>query len=223
MHPIAFRDYLWEVRKYMALTSGTKAHEEAFADLCEKLPDADIFDPQVKKWERVVLVCLLASLVGFVSLIVLCAVTAHNGQELFTPIQRKIAFGLLALFLLPEIPMLYAHFHGKRLAKTFMEREIRSFGERLCRLSDEEFGRVWALLNSDPEYFYGDEPPTPGDCCGCYECGYIFPADAPGLNWAENIPDCPRCHSPFLVCGTAEVPATAETVALIRNLLFEEK
>lgn len=223
MHPIAFRDYLWEVRKYMSLTPGTKAHKEAFDDLCEKLPDPEIFDAQVKKWERIKLISLLMSLAGFISLIILCALTAHNGQELFTPIQGKIAFGLLALFLLPEIPMLYAHFHGKRLAKAFMEREIRRFGERLNRLSDEQFSRIWKLLNSDPEYFYGDEPPEPCDTCGCYECGYIFPADAPGLNWAENIPSCPRCDSPFLAYGTAEIPVEEEILLLIQNLLFEEK
>ena len=223
MHPIAFRDYLWEVRKYLTLTPGTKAHKEAFHDLCEKLPDADTFDPQVKKWERITLICALLTLVGFISLIVLCALTAHRGQELFTPIQRRIAFGLLALFLLPEIPMLYAHFHGKHLAKAFMEREIHLFGEQLNRLSDEQFSRVWELLNSDPEYFYGDEPPESDDRCGCYECGHIFPADAPGLNWAEDIPSCPHCDSPFLACGTANVPVEEETFLLIHNLFFEEK
>ena len=64
MHPIAFRDYLWEVRKYLTLTPGTKAHKEAFHDLCEKLPDADTFDPQVKKWERITLICALLLLLA---------------------------------------------------------------------------------------------------------------------------------------------------------------
>lgn len=223
MPPIIFRDYLQEVRGYMRLTPGTKAHKDAFVDLCKKLPDADAFDPQVKKWDRIKLICLLMSLAGFISLIILCLVTAHHGQELFTPTQRKTGFGLLALFLLPEIPMVYAHSHEEQLAKAFWESEIQRFGKHLSLLSDEEFTRVWNLLNNDPEYIYGDEPPVPGDRCGCCECGHVFPADAPVLNPAEDFPDCPLCHSPYLVFGTSEIPVEEETLSRIHNLLFEEK
>lgn len=223
MHPIAFRDFLPEVREFLALAPGTKAYKEALADFCQKLPDAETFDPQVKKWERIVNICLLISLIGFVSLIVLCIVTACRGQKLFSPAQRKLAFALMALFLIPEIPMLYANWRKEHLAKAVIDREIRRFGEALNQLSDAQFSRVQALLNSDPEYFYGDEPPAPGDACGCFECAYIFPADSPGLNWAEDIPSCPRCDSPFLVYGTAEIPADEETLNLIHNLFFEEK
>lgn len=221
MPPIAFRDYLQEVQEYMSLAPGTKAHRKVFHDLRQSLPDAETFDPQVKKWERIVCICLLASLIGFVSLIVLCIVTACRGQELFSPAQRKLGFVLLALFLIPEIPMLYANRRKERLVKAVIDREIRRFGEALNQLSDEQFSRVQALLNSDPEYFYGDEPPMPGDTCGCCECRHIFPAD--DADWYEDIPNCPHCDSCFLVYGTAELPVEEETLSLIHNLLFEEK
>ena len=223
MHPIAFRGYLHEIREYMALIPGTRAYRKALAALCKDFPDPEDFDPQVKKWDRIVPVCLLASLLGFVSLLILCIVTSHQGRELFTPTQRKLAFAFAALFFIPEIPMICAELRKKHLARAFMEREIRSFGERLNLLSDEQFARIQTLLFNHPRYYYGDEPPMPGDTCGCYECGYIFPADNPKWDWAEGLLSCPRCDSPFLVYGTAEVYVDEETIQLIHNLFFEEK
>lgn len=223
MHPIAFRDYLKDIREYMTLAPGTKEHKNAFSDLCERLPDAETFDPLVKKWDRIVVTCLLISLIGFVSLTVLCLIAFHQAQQLFSPVQKKICLGLLALFFIPEIPMIYANMRKKQLSKAVMEHEIRSFGKKLNLLSEEQFARVQTLLNSDPEYCYGEEAPHPDDTCGCYECGHIFPADSPDLNWAEDLPSCPGCDSPFLVYGTAEVPVEKETLFLIQHLFFEEK
>ena len=223
MHPIAFRDYLKDVREYMRLKSGTKAYKEAFDNLREKLPDAETFDPRVKKWDRIVIVCLLLSLIGFLSLVVLCIIAERQEHAFFTPIQKKICIGLSLLFFIPEIPMIYANARKNRMAKDAMEREICRFGERLNVLLEEEFDRIYSLLNSDPEYFYGEEMPSPGDACGCYECGHIFPADSPDINWAEDIPSCPNCDSPFLVYGTTEIPVEKETLLLIQNLFFEEK
>ena len=223
MYPIAFRDHLQVVREYMALIPGTRACRKAFAALCKALPDPEDFDPQVKKWDRAVCICIIPMLLGFFLLLALCLHTTLQSRELFTPAEKRLCLVFSVLFLLPAIPMLYADARKKHLAESRMDAEIRNFGESLLLLSDEQFARVQALLNSDPEYVYGNEPPAPGDACGCCKCRYTFPADSPDLNRETDFLVCPRCASVHLVYGTAEVPVDEETMQLIHNLFFEEK